>query len=129
MTTTSTSNSPLRGRQRVRSLKRQMLPGAHASAAPEQREKSQTIIVELLERSIRFGHDRLALQRLSQAVVSVAAGVSCQRLSQAVDLGARLNDVHWKYCRAVAARSNDKALQEHFVSLALQHCAGTAQSH
>ena len=113
MTTTSTSNSPLRGRQRVRSLKRQMLPGAHASAAPEQREKRQTIIVELLERSIRFGHDRLALQRLSQAV----------------DLGARLNDVHWKYCRAVAARSNDKALQEHFVSLALQHCAGTAQSH
>ncbi|MHA7599379.1 hypothetical protein ACX12L_05510 [Alicycliphilus sp. T452] len=70
-------------------------------------ESSRSSILELLERSMRFGHDRLAMLRLQQAV----------------HLGALLNTTHWKYCFGVAERSRDTVLQERFIALARKHSA------
>ena len=105
MSTSIPSGTTLRGRQQVRHLKRQMRTGACETAAPEARETGQSSVVELLERSMRFGHERLAMKRLEQAV----------------HLGATLSDAHWKYCRAVALRSVDRSLQECFLALAIRH--------
>lgn len=88
--------APLRGRdrKRIRSLKRLARAGSSPVAQPALQAQSQLIVLELLERSIRFGHRRLALQRLRHAA----------------DLGAPLRDDHWRYCQQVAQASNDKDL-------------------
>ncbi|MBF5006092.1 hypothetical protein [Diaphorobacter caeni] len=105
MSTSIPIRTLLRGRQQVRHLKRQMRIGACETAASDAREIGQNSVVALLERSMRFGHERLAMKRLQQAV----------------DLGAALSEAHWKYCRAVALRSADRSLQECFLALASRH--------
>lgn len=53
----------------------------------------------LLERSVRMGHKRLAVQRLGQVVM----------------LGMRVPDDWWRYCRKAAEESQSKELQELFL--------------
>lgn len=97
----------MRGRQRVQHLKRQLRAAGGDATAPATDESSRSSILELLERSMRFGHGRLAMLRLQQAVC----------------LGASLNTTHWKYCSGVAERSGDTVLQERFIALARKHSA------
>lgn len=58
--------------------------------------------VQLLERSIRFGHGRLAVVRLVMAVHS----------------GAEIPKEHWLYCQEVAASSKDVGTQALFLEAA-----------
>lgn len=51
-------------------------------------------MLALLDRSIEFGHARLAVLRLAGAA----------------HLGADLADAHWRYCEDVVTRSNDPQL-------------------
>lgn len=110
MTTTAIA---LRGRSKVRQLKRQLRTAGLPSAAAAQQDLGRDSVLELLERSMRFGHQRLALQRLHQAL----------------KLGAVLTETHWKYCHGVAARSQDKSLQERYLALALEHSVHPPGAH
>lgn len=89
-------DAPLRGRdrRRIRVLKRLARSGSAPLAPPAQRQLSQQIILKLLDRSIRFGHRRLAVQRLQEAA----------------EIGAPLRDEHWRYCLQVVASADDPEL-------------------
>lgn len=93
------------GRQQLRSLKRQVRRGAAPGASPVQREQSQRIALALLERSMRFGHGRLAVQRLCEAV----------------SLGVPLGLEHWSYGEGVVAGSSDRQLKDRFLAARQQH--------
>lgn len=97
--------SPRGGRQQLRSLKRQVRRGAAPDASPGQREQSRHIALALLERSMRFGHRRLAVQRLCEAV----------------GLGVSLHPGHWSYCEGVVAESADPLLRTRFQAARRQH--------
>lgn len=58
--------------------------------------------LELLERSVRMRHKRLAVKRLSEAVA----------------LGADIPSEHWLYCRRVATESQDKFVSAMFMRAA-----------
>jgi len=62
----------------------------------------------LLERSIGFGHGRLAVIRLSVAVHA----------------GANISPDHWMYCRNAAFLSNDTELHQLFI-----HAFRVSQEH
>lgn len=68
-------------RSDVRALKRQ----ARGDNSPEGLVAARNASLALLERSIRFGHKKLALKRLSDAVT----------------LGAALDPEHFRYCREI----------------------------
>ena len=91
-------------RQAVRQLKHAVRssrrPGAHA---PDHERGAQGALA-LLDRSVRFGHGRLALIRLEQAV-------TC---------GAPVPIEHWKYCYSAAMTSQDLTLQAMYLKAA-QH--------
>ncbi len=76
-------------------MKRMVRVGASPAAVPELRLQSQAMALALLDRSIKFGHHRLAIQRLG-AAVELEAPVSADR---------------WSYCERVARRSADAALK------------------
>lgn len=90
-------NLPM-NRSDIRALKRQV----RGDDSPEGIVAARSASIALLERSIRFGHKKLALKRLSDAVA----------------LGANVGAEHFRYCREVvrsgtAARpSNPRGLDE-----------------
>lgn len=90
-------NLPM-NRSDIRALKRQVL----GEDSPEGIVAARSASIALLERSIRFGHKKLELRRLSGAVA----------------LGANVTAEHFQYCREVvrsgtAARpSNQRGLDE-----------------
>ena len=90
----------LQGRQQVRILKRHIHKAISEVVSPDARVLGQASIIKLLERSMRLGHDRLAIKRLREAVL----------------LKAEIDAEHWQYCREIAERSCD--LQEQYLSLA-----------
>lgn len=93
------------GRQQLRTLKRQVRRGAAPGASPAQREQSRRIALALLERSMRFGHGRLAVQRLCEAA----------------SLGVALDLEHWSYGEGVVAGCNDHLLKDRFLAARRQH--------
>jgi hypothetical protein len=80
----------------IRQMKRGVAAGTAPDASVGAQELAKDMALGLLERSIRFGHSRLAVIRLAMAVTA----------------GAEVPEAHWAYCReAVDGRSDDvKAL-------------------
>jgi hypothetical protein len=75
-------------RQSIRNLKR------HTLTANTEPALAKEAALALLERSIQFGHPRLAVIRLSMAAF----------------LGAEVTAAQYQYCHAAAQRSGDPAL-------------------
>jgi hypothetical protein len=82
-------------RQEVRMMKRAVRIGSHASADLASRTLASDLALQLLERSIRFGHGRLSVLRLAMAVRS----------------GAVIADEHWTVCHSIANASRDSCTQ------------------
>lgn len=97
-------------RATVRALKKSMRAGAAPHAADEDRSLSGECALALLERSIGFGHSRLAVVRLAMAV----------------NAGAPVRSEHWAYCRRVAGTVDDAKLRTLFVQAA--NSAGRLQA-
>ena len=75
----------------IRSLKKTQRAGAQAQATPAQVQEARAAALALLQRSVRFQHDRLAILRLVNAV----------------RLGANVDETLWDYCHAVASDMAD----------------------
>jgi len=78
-------------RRLIRTLKRTVMAGVKPHAEVSQADRARESALALLERSIAFGHERLALVRLSPAART----------------GADIPPSHWNYCRETAGRSRD----------------------
>lgn len=83
-------------RENIRLLKRAVLAGRQPGAPHEDRALSGDAALALLERSIKFGHGRLAVLRLSMAV----------------DSNATIPSDYWHYCMRAAEISGDSHLQD-----------------
>lgn len=81
-------------RKEIRSFKRTIYKSMRAEPGSLQNE-SKDCALALLERSIAFGHGRLALIRLCTAV----------------ELQATIPAEHWHYCAQVASKSADAKLR------------------
>ncbi|ADP19387.1 hypothetical protein AXYL_06094 [Achromobacter xylosoxidans A8] len=75
----------------IRSLKKTQRVGARAQASAAQQQDARSAALSLLQRSVRFKHDRLAVLRLANAV----------------QLGANVDETLWEYCHAVASGMAD----------------------
>ncbi|GEM_PF-5474484 len=75
----------------IRSLKKTQRLGANSQASTAQRQDACSAALSLLQRSVRFKHDRLAVLRLANAV----------------QLGANVDETLWDYCLAVASNLAD----------------------
>lgn len=82
-------------RQPIREMKRHLSTGGRPDADAGERHLARDAALALLERSISFGHARLAVIRLSMAVHA----------------GAEVPGPLWSYCEQVARRSQDRQLQ------------------
>lgn len=80
-------------RDAIRDMKRAVAAGGVAASGPQQL-LAQASALALLDRSIRFGHERLALIRLVMAVHA----------------GAEVPSDRWTYCETVARRSRQPEL-------------------
>lgn len=89
-------------RQLIREMKHVVTHGRRPGATGESVALAKEAAVQLLERSIRFGHGRLSVVRLAMAVHS----------------GAEIPKEHWLYCREVAASSKDAVTQALFLEAA-----------
>ena len=94
-------------REKIRQLKRTVLAGRQPGAAPEERTLSGDAALALLERSIKFGHGRLAVLRLSIAV----------------DSDARIPPDYWRYCSRAAELSGDASLKALYLQAARRNMA------
>ena len=75
-------------RETIRTLKKSLRTGGEAHASPQQAQDARAAALALLERSVAMRHDRLAIQRLLDAV----------------RLRAPVAPALWAHCEAVAAR-------------------------
>lgn len=91
-------------RRAVRILKHAVRSSLRPSAQSDEQERGVQGALALLERSVRFGHGRLALIRLEQAV----------------NCGAVVSVDHWKYCYSAAVSSSDAKLQALYLRAALK---------
>lgn len=89
-------------RQAVRQLKNAVRSSKRPGAQSVEQKKGAEGALALLERSIRFGHSRLALIRLEQAV-------SC---------GAPVSSDQWTYCYSAAMSSADVNMQALYLRVA-----------
>ncbi|MDO9436998.1 hypothetical protein [Hydrogenophaga sp.] len=83
-------------RTTVRKLKRAASKFRSSECLPEERELAKRQMIALLDRSIRFGHGRLAILRYIDAL----------------NAGANVTDLHWSYCHRTALACDDRALQQ-----------------
>jgi hypothetical protein len=89
-------------REKVRSLKRALRAGSRTDARDADVRVGGESALALLARSIDFGHGRLAVVRLAMAVHA----------------GAQVPREHWLYCARVVSASQDRKLQQLYVSAA-----------
>ncbi|WP_212745174.1 hypothetical protein [Hydrogenophaga sp. 2FB] len=82
-------------RQAVRQHKHAVRSSKRPGAQSVEQQKGAEGALALLDRSVRFGHSRLALIRLEQAI----------------NCGAPVSVDHWKYCYSAAMSSADVNLQ------------------
>jgi hypothetical protein len=83
-------------------MKRAVRHGNHPSASGESRALAKDLALQLLERSINFGHGRLSVLRLAMAVQS----------------GAVVADEHWHACSKIASASRDASVQALYMEAA-----------
>ncbi len=81
-------------RQMIRDMKRTVVAGTAPGASTSTLQLAKESALALLDRSINFGHDRLAVIRLSMAVRS----------------GAEVSHAHWHYCEETVKRCRDVKL-------------------
>lgn len=86
-------------RQAIREMKRAVVAGNQPDATISTVMSARKSALELLARSVCFGHVRLAIIRLGVAVRT----------------GATVPQSHWIYCREAAAASKDTAVQALFM--------------
>lgn len=84
------------GRAEIRILKRAVAFGGSIHASELENGQARESALQLLARSIKFGHRRLALIRLGEAVRT----------------GATVTPEQWIYCEEVVSGSVDVALRE-----------------
>lgn len=102
MTTPAQGAPHSRRRGNVRSLKQRVKLGVGAGASTALRRQSQDSALALLDRSILFGHRRLAVLRLRAAI----------------EVGAVVTASQWAYCMDVARTfAADASLKEHLESV------------
>lgn len=89
-------------RSTVRFHNRSVSAGRSENSSDSQRLLSADSALFLLDRSIRFGHTRLAVLRLVIAV----------------DVGAQVPREHFTYCHAAAEETGDSGLQELLIAAA-----------
>jgi hypothetical protein len=89
-------------RDAVRAMKKSLRIGRGSQAGDAHHTQAAEAALALLD---RMHHRRLAVQRLNDAVA----------------MGARVPDEHWRYCREAAAASRDIHVQELFM-----RCAGAS---
>lgn len=89
-------------RQEIREMKRVLTHGRHPGANGASLALAKEASLQLLERSIQFGHGRLSVLRLAMAVQS----------------GAVIPQEHWDFCRQVASSSKDACTQALFLESA-----------
>jgi len=82
-------------RKLIKSWKRACLAATNESSNSELKQQAKTAAQSLLNRSVKCGHDRLVLIRLSMAV----------------KVDAEISSAQWSYCEALANQSNDPTLQ------------------
>ncbi|HWI09977.1 MAG TPA: hypothetical protein VNU48_01465 [Burkholderiaceae bacterium] len=82
-------------RRIIRDWKRSISIGLQPQAEPPAALLAKESALSLLQRSVSFGHGRLAILRLAIAVQS----------------GADVPAAHWSYCRNAASASGDQTLQ------------------
>lgn len=87
-------------RQLIRIYKRAVQAGSRQGADDNCKRLARTSALSLLERSIGFGHGRLAVIRLDIAVCA----------------GADVPEEHWSYCRTAAETSRDITVKALFVA-------------
>lgn len=95
-------------RKHIRAAKRSISRGQSPSADPGDLVLSHEAALWLLDRSIEFGHGKLAVLRLSMAA----------------KVGATIGADRWHYCRRMA--QSDEALQEIFNDCVALASAATA---
>lgn len=83
-------------RSDVRPLKRTMRAAGAPDASEQQSELGRASALALLDRSIQYRHERLAILRLIAAT----------------ELGAAVRSEQWKYCEEVVARDHNGALRD-----------------
>lgn len=91
-------------------MKKTLSRGLQPGASGESAVLAQDVAIRLLERSIAFGHRRLAVVRLAMAVKS----------------GATVPQEHWLYCREVATTSREPVTQNLFLQAAQGLGSGSA---
>lgn len=94
-------------REIVRACKRRMRVAARAEGDMQARQQARESALALLNRSIAFGHGRLAVLRFDAAV----------------RLGAEVPSSCLDHCRAGAEASHDPTLQRIFTAAVEQHSA------
>lgn len=94
-------------RAAIRTLKQALRRGAHGQASPAQAQEARAAALALLRRSVALKHDRLAIQRLLDAV----------------RLGATVDEPLWAHCEAAAASVGD-ATQRLALRALRQHTTG-----
>jgi hypothetical protein len=101
-------------RDAIRDMKKCLRVGRRPQACNAHRVQAAEAALALLERSVRMRHRRLAVQRLSDAVV----------------MGARIPDEHWRYCREAAEACRDIAVRELFIVCArAEHASSKGSAH
>ncbi|PTB21737.1 hypothetical protein C9I57_03570 [Trinickia symbiotica] len=81
----------LMSRQHVRDMKRDIKVGMVSGRAPEAGAAARTAALKLLDRSIAFGHCRLAVIRFLVAA-EVGAGITLDRVRYREDAVVKCND-------------------------------------
>lgn len=80
----------------IRHLKRAIRAGVANGATEEDADRARGSASALLERSVQYGHKRLAIIRLAAAIRA----------------GASVTPGQWKYCEAVISDSGEDALRQ-----------------
>lgn len=95
--------------EKLKALKRAVRLTLHARTCEDERNHRGECAIALLERSIEFGHSRLAVIRLCTAV----------------HVGASVLDQHWAYCDAVVERFDDTKLASILELARTRFCSGS----
>lgn len=88
-------------RSEIRDLKKVVKAGASPTSSAAELASARTAALSLLDTSIRYGHRKLAIRRLADAV----------------QVGASVSSGQWQYCDRVVSELESEALRDWAVDL------------